>query len=144
MENNNPMDPNAITAYAVTILILAAIVAGWAYLRRVLANDSTTQAAEYIKTLVKAAEQQFSANDERRAWVVAQVRERYPQIPIDMLLAVLEAAVYDLNTEQAIDAALEQQPTPVASAGTLRIDEDGKIWVDYGSDPEPGIAWGDA
>ena len=138
------MDPNTITAYAVTALILAAIVAGWAYLRRVLANDSTTQAAEYIKTLVKAAEQQFSANDERRAWVVAQVRERYPQIPIDMLLAVLEAAVYDLNTEQAIDAALEQQPTPVASAGTLRIDEDGKIWVDYGSDPEPGIAWGDA
>ena len=138
------MDPNAITAYAVTALILAAIVAGWAYLRRVLANDSTTQAAEYIRTLVKAAEQQFSANDERRAWVVAQVRERYPKIPIDMLLAVLEAAVYDLNTEQAIDAALEQQPTPVASAGTLRIDEDGKIWVDYGSDPEPGIAWGDA
>ena len=138
------MDPNTITAYAVTALILAAIVAGWAYLRRVLANDSTTQAAEYIRTLVKAAEQQFSANDERRAWVVAQVRERYPKIPIDMLLAVLEAAVYDLNTEQAIDAALEQQPTPVASAGTLRIDEDGKIWVDYGSDPEPGIAWGDA
>ena len=138
------MDPNAITAYAVTALILAAIVAGWAYLRRVLANDSTTQAAEYIRVLVKAAEQQFEANDERRAWVVAQVRERYPKIPIDMLLAVLEAAVYDLNQEQAIDAALEQQPTPVASAGTLRIDEDGKIWVDYGSDPEPGIAWGDA
>ena len=84
------MDPNAITAYAVTALILAAIVAGWAYLRRVLANDSTTQAAEYIRVLVKAAEQQFEANDERRAWVVAQVRERYPRIPIDMLLAVLE------------------------------------------------------
>ena len=138
------MDPQTITAYAITVLILAAIVAGWAYLRRVLANDSTTQAAEYIRVLVKAAEQQFEANDERRAWVVAQVRERYPKIPIDMLLAVLEAAVYDLNQEQAIDAALEQQPTPVASAGTLRIDEDGKIWVDYGSDPEPGIAWGDA
>ena len=138
------MDPQTITAYAITVLILAAIVAGWAYLRRMLANDDNAAAVAYIQTLVKAAEQQFTANDERRAWVVAQVRERYPKIPIDMILAVLEAAVYDLNTEQAIDAALEQQPTPVASAGTLRIDEDGKIWVDYGSDPEPGIAWGDA
>ena len=110
------MDPNAITAYAVTALILAAIVAGWAYLRRVLANDSTTQAAEYIRTLVKAAEQQFEANDERRAWTIAQVRERYPKIPIDLILAVLEAAVYDLNQEQAIDAALEQQPSPAGYA----------------------------
>ena len=138
------MDPNAITAYAVTALILAAIVAGWAYLRRVLANDSTTQAAEYIRVLVKAAEQQFEANDERRAWVVAQVRERYPKIPIDMLLAVLEAAVYDLNQEQAIDAALEQQPTPVASAGTLRMDGDGNVWISAEPKQDPGIAWGDA
>ena len=103
------MDPQTITAYAITVLILAAIVAGWAYLRRMLANDDNAAAVAYIQTLVKAAEQQFSANDERRAWVVAQVRERYPKIPIDLILAVLEAAVYDLNQEQAIDAALEAQ-----------------------------------
>ena len=121
------MDPQTITAYAVTVLILAAILAGWAYVRRMLANDTNAAAVAYIQTLVKAAEQQFTANDERHAWVVAQVRERYPKIPIDLILAVLEAAVYDLNQEQAIDAALEAQPAPVAY-GTLMIDEHGRAY----------------
>ena len=117
------MDPQTITAYAVTVLALAAIVAAWIYLRRMLANDTSAAAAAYIHTLVKAAEQQFTSNAERRAWVVAQAREHYPQLPIEIILAVLEAAVYDLNQEQWPDAI---EPKP-AVYGQLMTDGHGRV-----------------
>lgn len=94
------MDPNTITALAVTVLALAAVIGGWIYLRRYLRDSTDAEMVGFVRMLVRAAEQQFLDNEARRAWAIAEAKKRFPAMPLDILIAVLEAAVYDLNQDQ--------------------------------------------
>lgn len=106
------MDPQLLTALALNALAAAVIVALWIWARQTLRQHQGSEIAGYVATLVAAAEQQFATNPERRAWVIAQARERFPRLKTDILITLLEAAVYDLNRDQQETAALAMPIMP--------------------------------
>lgn len=87
------MDAQTWIAVALNILAAAAILAGWMYYR----TNANTQIAAYVAMIAKAAEQQFLDHTERRAWAMAHLREKFPRLQADLLIALLEAAVLDIN-----------------------------------------------
>lgn len=103
---------NPLVYIPLNILAVAVIVGGWLYLRQYLSTHKHMETARIVYEIVRAAEQQFLDNAERRAWAIDEAKRRLPGLQIDLLITLIEAAVYDLNAEQAEDAAIVAVASP--------------------------------
>lgn len=84
-----------LITFALNALLIVAIFALYMYAKN--ARDAKTR--DFIKTFVQAAEQMFTSNDEKRAYVIARARDMFPNIRSDIIIALIESCVHDLNVE---------------------------------------------
>ena len=91
------MDPNvSMILTALLILIGGVVVAGFFYWRRQLDDG---RLAKYVDWLVGAAEQQWAhlPGPQRRDWVIARLKERFPWFDEDLAKILIESAVLRVN-----------------------------------------------
>lgn len=92
----------ALTPLLATLIAVVAIGAIIYVAQRAKGADPQAAAMALAEILVRAAEQTIPDPEARRDYVIDLLREKFPAIDGDLLIAIIESAVYDVNQEQAM------------------------------------------
>lgn len=92
------------------VILFALLGAAWLWVKW---GESGDDKREFAEMLVKFAYQRLTdkPGQERFAYVMGKLRERYPKAPVDLLEHLIEATVYDVKQGRhwiALDATVEE------------------------------------
>lgn len=81
-------------------ILLFLVFAAWAVFMYLKASKEERR--EFVEDLVRRAQQEMqgAAGEEKRAFVIAEFKKRWPGFPTDTLLTFLEAAVNRVKAEE--------------------------------------------
>lgn len=92
----------SLPAILATLIAIVAILAIIYVAQRAKGADPQAAAMALAEILVRAAEQTIPDPEDRRDYVIDLLRQKFPNVDGDLLIAIIESAVYDVNQEQAM------------------------------------------